>query len=120
MNFIQKYIKNNPVQFFFVVYNLGVFTWLQTNAAILTHGYSDKAIDSLKGVPSLVEQYIGIEPQTIQNLISQSPFRWLLLSLILSSVFSFVGKLLRFIIGCVLIGVSLYLIYIYGKTAGYL
>ncbi|MGQ7508324.1 hypothetical protein ACTGWL_05375 [Streptococcus suis] len=116
---VKRYIKQNPLQVYLMIYNLGLYSWLQTQASKFS---SSSVIELLNEGSILFLRLLGslgLDDTRVQEILSNAPIRWLIVSIVLSIILNFVGKVFRLIITIGIILGGLYLVYVYGKGLGY-
>ena len=116
---VKRYIKQNPLQVYLMIYNLSLYSWLQAQVSKLS---SSSVIELLNEGSSLFLRLIGslgLDNARVQEILSNAPIRWLIVSIVLSIILNFVGKVFRLIITVGIILGGLYLVYVYGKGLGY-
>jgi len=108
---IKRYIKRNPEQSALLIYNTGVFGWLQANV---------HSINELPKIPAGPMSWMSMEHiDTVKNLITSLPYGWLIISFILTFVVKRVKRTARKFIFWGLILVGLYFMWGYAKTSGW-
>lgn len=116
---VKRYIKQNPLQVYLMIYNLGLYSWLQTQ----TSKFSSSSVIELLNEGSIIFLRLlgplGLDNTRVQEILSNAPIRWLIVSIVLSIILNFVGKVFRLIITIGIILGGLYLVYVYGKGLGY-
>lgn len=116
---VKRYIKQNPLQVYLMIYNLGLYSWLQAQISKIS---SSSVIELLNEGSSLFLRLIGslgLDNARVQEILSNAPIRWLIVSIVLSIILNFVGKVFRLIITVGIILGGSYLVYVYGKGLGY-
>ncbi|MFM0684293.1 hypothetical protein [Streptococcus suis] len=116
---IKSYIKQNPLQVYLMIYNLGLYSWLQSQVNKLSSGPIMELLNEGNNLFFRLMGYIGLENVRVQEILSIVPIRWLIVSVVLSIILNFVGKVFRLIISIGIILGGLYLVYVYGKELGY-
>lgn len=116
---IKSYIKQNPLQVYLMIYNLGLYLWLQSQVTKLSSGPIMELLNEGNNLFFRLMGYIGLENVRVQEILSIVPIRWLIVSVVLSIILNFVGKVFRLIISIGIILGGLYLVYVYGKELGY-
>lgn len=103
----KRYAKRYPEQVFLLFFNTGIFTWLKvTSNNILEH----LNISVGEEIPTFIRVLFGDNLTSLQNLVQNSPFAWLITSMILMSIIRFVEGLVKFIIFALIIGGGVYLL----------
>ncbi|HFI0216188.1 TPA: hypothetical protein ACGOVI_001376 [Streptococcus suis] len=116
---IKSYIKQNPLQVYLMIYNLGLYSWLQAQVNKLSSGPIMELLNEGNNLFFRLMGYIGLENVRVQEILSIVPIRWLIVSVVLSIILNFVDKVFRLIISIGIILGGLYLVYVYGKELGY-
>lgn len=108
---IKKYIKRNPEQSALLIYNTGVFSWLQANV---------HRINELQNIPGGPMTWMFSKHfEMIKGFITSLPYGWLIISFFLTFIMKKVKKTVRKIIIWGLILVGLYFMWGYAKTSGW-
>jgi len=108
---IKRYIKRNPEQSALLIYNTGVFGWLQANV---------HSINELPNIPASSMSWMPMEHfETAKNLITSLPYGWLIVSFFLTFIVKKVKRTARKMILWGLILVGLYFMWGYAKTSGW-
>lgn len=120
---IKHYIRNHPMQAFLFVYNAGVFSYLKTVAFQVSHQLpfqNNEFISNVSGLFNIpvIGQYLT--SVNINSFLQSSPYRWLIVSIVMSILYSFVKGVFKIILSVVIIGAGLYLVYLYARTKGYI
>ncbi|KXT77006.1 hypothetical protein [Streptococcus sp. DD12] len=110
-------IKTYPQQAFLLVFNTGVFAWLQlAGQAILNQfGWSQSL---MANSPDWLQGLAGGSLDRLHGLISSGPIAWLVASLILTLIIRFVKGLIKWTLFILIILVGLYLIGQYQGALG--
>ncbi|MET3634699.1 hypothetical protein [Streptococcus porcorum] len=102
----KRYARRYPEQVILLFFNTGVFAWLKaTSMSILSH--LNLSVGDY--IPTFVRVLIGDNMQSLQKLIGNSPFIWLVLSMIMMSILRFVEGLVKLLIFTLVIVVGIYL-----------
>lgn len=112
MSFLKNIIKQNPYQSFLMVWNIGIFSFLKTISSSLFGN-----IDISK-VPTFITGMTGIEADSISRFLQTSPYRWLIISILMTLIYRMVGGVIRFLFNIILLGGGLYLLILYLQTKG--
>lgn len=108
---IKRYIKRNPEQSALLIYNTGVFGWLQANV---------HSINELHSIPVGPMSWMSMEHlTTVKSLITSLPYGWLIVSFFLTFIVKKVKRTARKMILWGLILVGLYFMWGYAKTSGW-
>lgn len=107
MRKFKYYLKRYPEQMILILFNTGVFAWLKTTSSQILSHFN---IDLGNQIPTFLRILIGDNVTSLQNIISQSPFIWLIISMVLMGILRFVGGLVKFLIFAAVIGLGVYLV----------
>lgn len=122
-HYIMSFIKRRPLESFLYLYSLGVFSFTSTIGLFIKQATSQAASNIYWMIPNeILELPIvrDFDSTKLLNMIQQSPFRWLITSILMTIVLRFFGRLFRTILSLIIIGVGAYLVYIYLKTHSYI
>ena len=113
VSFFRRFIRHYPMQSFLILFNTGVFAWLQTLGQAISQrfGVSGEAIWS--SVPDWLRSLSQYSVNGVQRFFNSAGFGWLVVSMLLTLLMTFLRGLLRMILLIVLIFVGLWLIYRY-------
>ena len=116
MSLIKQYVRSYPMQSFLLLYNIGIFSFLK----VLVSPFGGSLSASRSDLLAKMSQFTGFDMDKIQDFILNSPYRWLIISLILTIIVSFVGRIIKMLIALFVIVIGLVLVYVYAKMKGYL
>lgn len=122
-HYIMSFIKRRPLESFLYLYSLGVFSFTSTIGLFIKQATSQAASNIYWMIPNeILELPIvrDFDSNKLLNMIQQSPFRWLITSILMTIVLRFFGRLFRTILSLIIIGVGAYLVYIYLKAHSYI
>lgn len=124
LHYLKRTFSRYPYQSLLAIYNLGVFAYIKAigNSIAATIPTQTQQLQNFLTTLSQ-NQYLSwiprlIDINNIRDFFANSPYRWLVVSLIVSFGLSFLGRLMRFIFTIILVAIGLYLIYVYSKTYG--
>lgn len=107
----KSYIKRNPEQSALLIYNTGVFSWLQANA---------HKINELHNISAGPMSWMPMEHlNAVKSLITSLPYGWLIVSFFLAFIMKKVKRTAKKMIVWGLILVGLYFMWGYAKTSGW-
>lgn len=111
MRYLKRLARRYPMQTFLILFNAGVFTWLQTTGTIIANrlGLSDDGIWIY--IPTWVKTLTSHSLESIQTLYGASGWSWLITSMLLTCLVTFLKGLMRAIVLVLLIAVGLWLVY---------
>lgn len=121
---LKRTIDRYPYQSFLAIYNLGVFAYIKAIGNSIATAIPTQTQQLQNFLTTLSQnQYLSwiprlIDMNNIRDFFANSPYRWLVVSLIVSFGLSLLGRLMRFILTVIIVAVGLYLIYVYSKTYG--
>lgn len=106
----KRYIKRNPEQSALLIYNTGVFGWLQANV----HRINEH------NIPAGPMSWMPMEHlNTVKSLITSLPYGWLIVSFFLAFIMKKVKRTAKKMIVWGIILVGLYFMWGYAKTSGW-
>lgn len=120
---LSSLFRRYPLESFFTLYNFGVFSTtkllgnnlsntIQNTSASIYHLLPDELLE----LP-LIDH---LSADTLSSLIRTSPFKWLIMSFMMTIIYRFVSGLLRFIFTIVILGLGAYLVYLYLKANSFI
>lgn len=115
---VKQYIKQNPLQVYLMIYNLGLYSWLQAQVSRFSSSSVMELLNEGSSLFLRLMDTLGFDNARVQEILSNTPIRWLIISIVLSIILNFVGKVFRLIITVGIILGGLYLVYVYGKGLG--
>ena len=100
MHYLKRLARRYPMQTFLFLFNAGVFTWLQTTGTMIANrlGLSGDGI------------WIYI-PNWVKTLYGASGWSWLITSMLLTWLLTFLRGLMRAVILILIVGLGLWLVY---------
>ncbi|HFI0932944.1 TPA: hypothetical protein ACGO1A_000224 [Streptococcus suis] len=105
-----KFIKRYPEQAFLLLYNAGIFVWLQSTSSAIVRQLG-LTTDWLEKIPVPLRAMAGSSLTGMDNLLNSSAWGWLFVSMILMLIVRFVKGLIKFLILLIIIGGGLYLVW---------
>lgn len=114
-NRILHAIRYYPEQAFLLVFNTGVFAWLQATGTNIANqiGLTDAWNQY---VPDVVKNFVGDSAPAVQAFFSHSAVTWLIGSMIILAAIRFVKGLIKFTLMALVIILGIYLVYRYQAT----
>lgn len=115
LNRIIRAIRYYPEQAFLLVFNTGIFAWLQATGTSIANqiGLTDAWNQY---VPDLVKNFVGDSAPAVQAFFSHGAVTWLIGSMIILAVIRFVKGLIKFALMALVIIIGIYLVYRYQET----
>lgn len=124
MSFIKNYIKYHPMQSLLFTYNTGVFAYLKVLGGQIVGAVPTQFQNILATLPASLTSLpvVGayLTPEYLSNFFQNSPYSWIVGSLIISAFLGFVGRIIRFFVSIAIILIGAYLVYIFTKAHGIL
>lgn len=124
MFFIKNYIKSHPMQSFLFAYNTSVFAYLKVIGRQIVNAVPTQFQNILATLPASLTSLpvIGtyLTPEYLSNFFQNSPYSWIVGSLIISVLLSFVGHIIRFFVSIAIMLIGAYLVYVFAKAHGIL
>ena len=124
LHYLKRTFSRYPYQSLLAIYNLGVFAYIKAigNSIAAVIPIQTQQLQNFLTTLSQ-NQYLSwiprlIDMNNIRDFFANSPYRWLVVSLIVSFGLSLLGRLMRFVLTVIIVAVGLYLIYVYSKTYG--
>lgn len=110
---LKQLIRRYPQQAFLILFNTGVFAWLQTTGwAIATKlGFGSLSTSALLSlIPDWLRFLTGDSLEKLRGLFGSWPFAWLAISMILTIVIHFIRGMIKIIIFTIIIIIGILLI----------
>lgn len=124
LHYLKRTFSRYPYQSLLAIYNLGVFAYIKAIGNSIAAAIPIQTQQLQNFLTTLSQnQYLSwiprlIDMNNIRDFFANSPYRWLVVSLIVSFGLSLLGRLMRFVLTVIIVAVGLYLIYVYSKTYG--
>lgn len=124
LRYLKRTFSRYPYQSLLAIYNLGVFAYIKAIGNSIAAAIPTQTQQLQNFLTTLSQnQYLSwiprlIDMNNIRDFFANSPYRWLVVSLIVSFGLSLLGRLMRFVLTVIIVAVGLYLIYVYSKTYG--
>lgn len=120
MNLIKRYIKRNPYQSFLIFWNLGIFSTLKglTINLFSNNNLANTFYAYFNVLPTFITDKLGFETSAITNFFETSPFKWLIVSLILTTIYRFLNRLMKLVVTIFILASGVYLIYMFLLAKG--
>ena len=111
MHYLKRLARRYPMQTFLFLFNAGVFTWLQTTGTMIANrlGLSGDGIWIYS--PNWGKTRTSHSIQSIQILYGASGWSWLITSMLLTWLLTFLRGLMRAVILILIVGLGLWLVY---------
>lgn len=111
MRYLKRLARRYPMQTFLFLFNAGVFTWLQTTGTMIANrlGLSGEGIWTY--IPNWVKMLTSHSIESIQTLYGASGWSWLITSMLLTWLLTFLRGLMRAVILILIVGLGLWLVY---------
>ena len=113
LRFIKRFVRRNPLQSFLILFNTGVFAWLQTTGIMIANriGFSGDMVSLT--VPDWIKALGHQSLESVQNFYGSSGWAWLITSMLLTCLLSFLRGVFKMILSILLIVLGLWLIFRY-------
>ena len=111
MHYLKRLARRYPTQTFLFLFNAGVFTWLQTTGTMIANRLGLSSDGIWIYIPTWVKMLTSHSIESIQTLYSASGWSWLITSMLLTWLLTFLRGLMRAVIIILLVGVGLWLVY---------
>lgn len=111
MRYIKHLARRYPMQTFLILFNAGVFTWLQTTGTMIANRLGLSGDGMWNYIPTWVKTLTSHSLASIQTLYGASGLSWLITSMILTWLVTFLKGLMRAVVLVLLIAVGLWLVY---------
>lgn len=112
---IMRAIRYYPEQAFLLVFNTGVFAWLQATGMSIANQIGLTAAWE-QYVPAVVKDFVGDNAPAVQAFFSHGAVTWLIGSMIILAVIRFVKGLVKVALMALVILLGIYLVYRYQAT----
>ena len=111
MRYLKRLARRYPMQTFLFLFNAGVFTWLQTTGTMIANRLGLSGDGIWIYISTWVKTLTSHSIESIQTLYGASGWSWLITSMLLTWLLTFLRGLMRAVIIILLIGVGLWLVY---------
>ena len=111
MHYLKRLARRYPMQTFLFLFNAGVFTWLQTTGTMIANRLGLSSDGIYIYIPTWVKMLTSHSIESIQTLYGASGWSWLITSMLLTWIVTFLKGLMRAIVLVLLIAVGLWLVY---------
>ena len=111
MHYLKRLARRYPTQTFLFLFNAGVFTWLQTTGTMIANRLGLSSDGIWIYIPTWVKMLTSHSIESIQTLYGASGWSWLITSMILTWLLTFLRGLMRAVILILLVGLGLWLVY---------
>lgn len=111
MRYIKHLVRRYPMQSFLILFNAGVFTWLQTTGTMIANHLGLSGDGIWIYILTWVKMLTSHSIESIQTLYGASGWSWLITSMILTWLLTFLRGLMRAAILILIVGLGLWLIY---------
>ena len=111
MRYLKRLARRYPMQTFLFLFNAGVFTWLQTTGTMIANRLGLSGDGIWIYIPNWVKTLTSDSIQSIQILYGASGWSWLITSMLLTWLLTFLRGLMRAVILILIVGLGLWLVY---------
>ena len=111
MRYLKRLARRYPTQTFLFLFNAGVFTWLQTTGTMIANRLGLSSDGIWIYIPTWVKMLTSHSIESIQTLYGASGWSWLITSMILTWLLTFLRGLMRAVILILIVGLGLWLVY---------
>ena len=111
MRYLKRLARRYPMQTFLFLFNAGVFTWLQTTGTMIANRLGLSSDGIYIYIPTWVKMLTSHSIESIQTLYSASGWSWLITSMLLTWLLTFLRGLMRAVILILIVGLGLWLVY---------
>lgn len=111
MHYLKRLARRYPTQTFLFLFNAGVFTWLQTTGTMIANRLGLSSDGIWIYIPTWVKMLTSHSIESIQTLYGASVWSWLITSMILTWLLTFLRGLMRAVILILIVGLGLWLVY---------
>ena len=111
MRYLKRLARRYPMQTFLFLFNAGVFTWLQTTGTMIANRLGLSGDGIWIYIHTWVKTLTSHSIESIQTLYGASGWSWLITSMLLTWLLTFLRGLMRAVITILLVGVGLWLVY---------
>lgn len=108
-------IRYYPEQAFLLVFNTGIFAWLQATGMRISNQIGLTAAWE-QYVPAVVKDFVGDNAPAVQSFFSHGAVTWLIGSMIILAVIRFVKGLVKLALMAIIVLLGIYLVYRYQET----
>lgn len=118
--FLTSYFKRYPFEGFLMLFNIGVFSTTSTISQLFKNSISQSATSIYQLIPNEFHNlpFINqLNTNYLMNSFLSYPFKWLITSIILTIIFRFVSRVVRFLLSLIILVVGAYLAYVYFKAS---
>ena len=111
MHYLKRLARRYPTQTFLFLFNAGVFTWLQTTGTMIANRLGLSSDGIWIYIPTWVKMLTSHSIESIQTLYGASGWSWLITSMILTWLLTFLRGLMRAVLLILIVGLGLWLVY---------
>lgn len=111
MRYLKRLARRYLMQTFLFLFNAGVFTWLQTTGTMIANRLGLSGDDIWIYIPNWVKTLNSYSIESIQTLYGASGWSWLITSMLLTWLLTFLRGLMRALILILIVGLGLWLVY---------
>lgn len=111
MRYLKRLARRYPMQTFLFLFNAGVFTWLQTTGTMIANRLGLSGDGIWIYIPNWVKTLTSHSIQSIQTLYGASGWSWLITSMLLAWLLTFLRGFMRAVILILIVGLGLWLVY---------
>lgn len=111
MRYLKRLARRYPMQTFLFLFNAGVFTWLQTTGTMIANRLGLSGDGIWIHIPNWVKTLTSHSIQSIQTLYGASGWSWLITSMLLTWLLTFLRGLMRAVLLILIVGLGLWLVY---------
>lgn len=111
MHYLKRLARRYPTQTFLFLFNAGVFTWLQTTGTMIANRLGLSSDGIWIYIPTWVKMLTSHSIESIQTLYGASGWSWLITSMLLTWLLTFLRGLMRAVILILIVGLGLWLVY---------
>lgn len=111
---LKRWAKRYPEQAFLVIFNTGIFAWLETTTALVSQNLGL----TMPVLPAWLELLIGSTIDQFKSFMTSSPWSWLLVSMFLTSLIHFVEGVIRFMLMTIIVVGGLWLLWQHHELIG--
>ena len=111
MRYLKRLARRYPMQTFLFLFNAGVFTWLQTTGTMIANRLGLSGDGIWIYIRNWVKMLTSHSIESIQTLYGASGWSWLITSMILTWLLTFLRGLMRTVLLILIVGLGLWLVY---------
>ncbi len=111
MRLLKSLARRYPMQTFLFLFNAGVFTWLQTTGTMIAHRLGLSGDGIWLYIPDWLKIVTRHSMESIQTLYGTSGWTWLIISMLLTWLVTFLRGLMRAVILILIVSLGLWLVY---------